>query len=79
MFSFHKIKNKKILLCWNTSLIQSKYGKKRQTRYFSFDTVTDFLYFSSVAEMYGLKIVAPFCGHGIGDYFHGPPDIFHFG
>lgn len=27
----------------------------------------------------GYKVSPTFCGHGIGSYFHGPPDIFHVG
>jgi len=30
------------------------------------------------AEEKGFTIVPAFTGHGIGEYFHGPPDIFHF-
>ncbi|KAF2366903.1 Peptidase M24A methionine aminopeptidase subfamily 1 [Trinorchestia longiramus] len=31
-----------------------------------------------VARAAGLSIVEVFIGHGIGSYFHGPPDIYHF-
>lgn len=31
------------------------------------------------AEKQGFQIVPAFAGHGIGNYFHGAPDIFHFG
>lgn len=31
------------------------------------------------ANKNGYSIVPIFAGHGIGTYFHGPPDIFHFG
>lgn len=27
----------------------------------------------------GLNVVPAFIGHGIGKYFHGPPEILHFG
>lgn len=27
----------------------------------------------------GYKVVPAFLGHGIGSYFHGPPEIFHIG
>ncbi|KAF2897656.1 hypothetical protein ILUMI_08523 [Ignelater luminosus] len=30
------------------------------------------------AKQQGFSIVPAFVGHGIGEYFHGPPDIFHF-
>ena len=26
-----------------------------------------------------MDVIPEFCGHGIGSYFHGAPDIFHFG
>lgn len=29
------------------------------------------------AHQLGFKVVPAFIGHGIGSYFHGPPDIFH--
>lgn len=32
----------------------------------------------STAEEMGFKVIPAFLGHGIGSYFHGPPDIFHF-
>lgn len=32
-----------------------------------------------VANKHGYNVVPAFSGHGIGTYFHGPPDIFHFG
>lgn len=28
---------------------------------------------------HGYTILSAFGGHGIGSYFHGPPDIYHFG
>lgn len=31
-----------------------------------------------VAIEYNFNIVPSFAGHGIGSYFHGPPDIYHF-
>lgn len=31
------------------------------------------------AEENGLKVVPEFLGHGIGKYFHGPPQILHYG
>lgn len=31
------------------------------------------------AEKQGFGIIPAFAGHGIGTYFHGPPDIFHCG
>ncbi|KAL1415686.1 hypothetical protein MTO96_029050 [Rhipicephalus appendiculatus] len=33
---------------------------------------------SIVAAQAGFTVVPAFCGHGIGTYFHGPPDIYHF-
>ncbi|KAK8766371.1 methionine aminopeptidase 1D, mitochondrial [Amblyomma americanum] len=33
---------------------------------------------SIVASQAGFTVVPAFCGHGIGTYFHGPPDIYHF-
>ncbi len=30
------------------------------------------------ARKYGFNVVPVFIGHGIGSYFHGPPDIYHF-
>ena len=38
-----------------------------------------FLSFSKAAEKRGFGIIPAFCGHGIGSYFHGPPDIVHIG
>lgn len=32
---------------------------------------------SETAEKYGCCVVPCFTGHGIGHYFHGPPDIYH--
>ena len=32
----------------------------------------------SCARRNGLFVVPNFIGHGIGHYFHGPPDIHHF-
>lgn len=29
------------------------------------------------AKEMGFNIIPAFAGHGIGEYFHGPPDIFH--
>ncbi|KAI4490915.1 hypothetical protein M0802_010589 [Mischocyttarus mexicanus] len=31
-----------------------------------------------IANEYGYNVIPAFVGHGIGTYFHGPPDIFHF-
>lgn len=31
------------------------------------------------ASKNGLNVVPAFIGHGIGTYFHGPPEILHFG
>ncbi|XP_028403622.1 methionine aminopeptidase 1D, mitochondrial-like isoform X2 [Dendronephthya gigantea] len=33
---------------------------------------------SDIAKRNGFHVVPNFIGHGIGRYFHGPPDIFHF-
>lgn len=33
---------------------------------------------SAAAAEGGYSVVPSFCGHGIGTYFHGPPDIYHF-
>lgn len=30
-----------------------------------------------LARSSGFTVVPAFLGHGIGDYFHGPPDIYH--
>lgn len=30
------------------------------------------------ADKYGYSVIPAFAGHGIGTYFHGPPDILHF-
>lgn len=30
------------------------------------------------ARKHGFKVVPAFTGHGIGEYFHGAPDIYHF-
>ena len=30
------------------------------------------------ARKHGFNVVPVFIGHGIGTYFHGPPDIYHF-
>ncbi|XP_070208125.1 methionine aminopeptidase 1D, mitochondrial-like isoform X2 [Littorina saxatilis] len=32
---------------------------------------------SKCAEAEGCSVIPEFCGHGIGEYFHGPPDIIH--
>lgn len=29
------------------------------------------------AKQMGFNVVPAFVGHGIGEYFHGPPDIYH--
>lgn len=29
------------------------------------------------ARKHGMTVAPTFCGHGIGSYFHGPPDIYH--
>lgn len=34
---------------------------------------------SSVAKSLNVTVMPMFCGHGIGRYFHGLPDIYHFG
>lgn len=34
---------------------------------------------SKCARAAGYSVVLEFCGHGIGSYFHGPPDIVHVG
>lgn len=34
---------------------------------------------SKRAQQLGFTVVPCFIGHGIGSYFHGPPDIYHFG
>jgi methionyl aminopeptidase len=31
------------------------------------------------AESHGFKVMPIFTGHGIGEFFHGPPDIYHLG
>ena len=31
----------------------------------------------NLARKSGLRVVPAFTGHGIGRYFHGPPDIYH--
>ncbi|XP_008545943.1 uncharacterized protein LOC103570115 [Microplitis demolitor] len=31
-----------------------------------------------LANENGYSVIPAFCGHGIGSYFHGPPDIYHF-
>ncbi|GFR97762.1 methionine aminopeptidase [Elysia marginata] len=33
--------------------------------------------FSQIASEAGFEVIPFFCGHGIGTYFHGPPDIVH--
>lgn len=33
---------------------------------------------SSLAESFGFQVMPAFCGHGIGRYFHGLPDVYHF-
>lgn len=35
--------------------------------------------FSAIAQKNGLNVIENYCGHGIGEYFHGPPDIIHVG
>ena len=30
-----------------------------------------------LAKQMGYQVVPAFTGHGIGTYFHGPPDIYH--
>lgn len=34
---------------------------------------------SEIANELGFYVVPCFIGHGIGTYFHGPPDVLHFG
>jgi cytochrome c oxidase subunit IV len=34
--------------------------------------------YSDIANKTGFQVVPNFIGHGIGSYFHGPPDILHF-
>jgi methionine aminopeptidase len=34
--------------------------------------------YSDIANKNGFQVVPNFIGHGIGRYFHGPPDILHF-
>lgn len=31
------------------------------------------------ANKNGFSVIPVFCGHGIGSYFHGRPDIYHAG
>ena len=31
------------------------------------------------AKNHGYNVIPAFGGHGIGSYFHGPPEIYHFG
>lgn len=33
---------------------------------------------SKYAKEVGLEVVPAFIGHGIGEFFHGPPEVFHF-
>ncbi|XP_055956700.1 methionine aminopeptidase 1D, mitochondrial [Patella vulgata] len=33
---------------------------------------------SEEAERQTVSVMPMFCGHGIGEYFHGPPDVIHF-
>ena len=46
-----------------------------------FPSITDVtvLICSQICEELKMDVVPQFCGHGIGSYFHGPPDIYHFG
>lgn len=37
------------------------------------------LYIEHKASELGFNVVPCFTGHGIGNYFHGPPDIYHCG
>ena len=37
------------------------------------------MFFSDLAKKEGFKVNPRFIGHGIGRYFHGPPDILHSG
>lgn len=37
------------------------------------------LYCRQTAESDGYHVIPEFCGHGIGSYFHGPPDVIHVG
>ena len=34
--------------------------------------------FSNHIRHNNLSLIPHFCGHGIGEYFHGPPEIIHF-
>lgn len=36
-------------------------------------------YCEQFARNRGLNVIPAFVGHGIGSYFHGPPEILHFG
>uniref|UniRef100_A0A0B6ZZ46 Methionine aminopeptidase n=1 Tax=Arion vulgaris TaxID=1028688 RepID=A0A0B6ZZ46_9EUPU len=40
-----------------------------------FSDIGDIIYFT--ADRAGFEVIPYFCGHGIGEYFHGPPDIVH--
>ncbi|CAL1530100.1 unnamed protein product [Lymnaea stagnalis] len=40
-----------------------------------FSDIGDYIY--STASEAGFEVIPYFCGHGIGEYFHGPPDIVH--
>ncbi|MDC0344963.1 type I methionyl aminopeptidase [Alphaproteobacteria bacterium] len=36
-------------------------------------------FIQNLVESKGFSTVREFCGHGIGNFFHGPPEVLHFG
>ncbi|KAJ3648744.1 hypothetical protein Zmor_020523 [Zophobas morio] len=55
-------------ICLNDAISICKPGRK-------FNAIGDAI--SQKAKSLGFTVVPAFIGHGIGHYFHGPPDIFH--
>lgn len=56
----------------------SSLEKDLRNNLFPLDSAQFYFSVRDVAETCGFRVVPDFCGHGIGEYFHGPPDILHY-
>lgn len=56
--------------CLNMSIELCKPGRR-------FCDIGEFI--SRAAKIMGYNVIPAFIGHGLGTYFHGPPDIYHTG
>lgn len=63
-------------------------GNKKVILVTNFNTTLNFIYktlifpgniIQETARNLGYTVLPAFGGHGIGTYFHGPPEIYHFG